>query len=437
MRASALKYAILSIMTNVAVVIFCFMPLYGFLTVWGAHLFGGYTFIRLVAEILLAVCVLCMLYLMVTDQKIRGHTLSRRLVWIILLFSGVTVVWGIIAQVADLVNLKALCYGLIVDLRPLAFFLVTWAIAVRTNRLRAPWLRLVLIPAAIVVVFGLLQVFVLPRDFLSHFGYGPNTIPVFETINHNVQYVRIASTLRGANPLGAYLIVPLSILAVLWSRGHREWYYVLLFLGGVVVLYFSFSRSAWIGALISLAIIVFAALRKNQQKERALYVFGALLIIVGCLLFGLRNNPHIQNVFYHTQTHSAVATTSDGGHATALKSGIHDIIHDPLGRGPGSAGPASVYNNHPARIAENFYIQIGQEVGILGLALYLLISLGIGYLLWLRRDDPLAYAMFASFVGLTFVNLLSHAWADDTLAYIWWGYAGIAMAPYDKAKDKI
>jgi hypothetical protein len=23
--------------------------------------------------------------------------------------------------------------------------------------------------------------------------------------------------------------------------------------------------------------------------------------------------------------------------------------------------------------------------------------------------------------------MLSHAWADDTLAYVWWGLAGIAM----------
>jgi hypothetical protein len=29
---------------------------------------------------------------------------------------------------------------------------------------------------------------------------------------------------------------------------------------------------------------------------------------------------------------------------------------------------------------------------------------------------------------LTVVNLLSHAWADDTLTYVWWGLAGIAMA---------
>jgi hypothetical protein len=45
------------------------------------------------------------------------------------------------------------------------------------------------------------------------------------------------------------------------------------------------------------------------------------------------------------------------------------------------------------------------------------------------RADPLALGLFASFIGLTVVNLFMHAWTDDTLAYVWWGLAGIAMAP--------
>ena len=60
--------------------------------------------------------------------------------------------------------------------------------------------------------------------------------------------------------------------------------------------------------------------------------------------------------------------------------------------------------------------------------MFVLINAGVGYLLWLRRADPLALTLFASLIGLTLVNMLSHAWADDTLAYVWWGLAGVAMA---------
>ena len=46
-----------------------------------------------------------------------------------------------------------------------------------------------------------------------------------------------------------------------------------------------------------------------------------------------------------------------------------------------------------------------------------------------------ALSLFGSLIGLTFINLLSHAWTDDTLAYVWWGLAGIAMAPLPEIKD--
>jgi hypothetical protein len=102
-------------------------------------------------------------------------------------------------------------------------------------------------------------------------------------------------------------------------------------------------------------------------------------------------------------------------------------VHDPFGRGPGSAGPASEHNDKPARISENYFLQIGQEAGWLGLGLFAAITILVGKTLWDKREDQLAMIMLVSLIGLTFVNLLLHAWADDTLAYVWWGMAGVAV----------
>ena len=68
-------------------------------------------------------------------------------------------------------------------------------------------------------------------------------------------------------------------------------------------------------------------------------------------------------------------------------------------------GPASYYNDGQTRIAENYFIQIGQETGWLGLLLFLLINAGVGALLYVRRADPLALSLFAALIGLTFINL--------------------------------
>ncbi len=436
MRASALKYAILSVMAIIAMLILLIMPFHAFLTVWGSSLIGHYTALRLWKEVLLLGCFVGLVYLLATDQKIRGSTLPRLLVWLILAYGLLLFTWGAVTYRWHDVSSKALGYGLIVDLRFPAFFLVTWAIASRTTRLRAHWQQIILWPALIVVIFGLLQIYVLPHDFLSHFGYGPNTIAPFETINHNASYIRIESTLRGANPLGAYLLIPISLLTVLILRGKRSWQYIAFLAGSLLTLFFTFSRSAWVGAAISIAVILLTILNKGKYREWVLTSACVVALIIGGLAFTLRHNTRFENIFYHTQTNSAVKTTSDEGHVSAFESGLKDLIHQPLGEGPGSAGPASAYNNHPARIAENFYIQIGQEVGWLGLAIFLLINAGVGYLLWLRRADPLALCLFASLIGISFINFLSHAWADDTLAYVWWGLAGIAMAPYVKSKEK-
>lgn len=412
--------------------IFLVIPFHAFLTIWGADLFGHYTALRLWKEVLLVIASLGLLFLVAFDHKIRTNTLTRRLVWLILAYTAVNCVWGAIALYTNDVDAKAVGYGLIVNLRFLAFFLLCWSLGLRMSRLRNHWQWLILWPAAVVVVFGLLQVFVLPKDFLVHFGYGVQTIEPFETINNDSSYVRIASTLRGANPLGAYLLIPLSMLAVLIAKRQQNKKQIALFVGGIIVLFFTFSRSAWIGALLAFATIAIVQYPK-LYTNRKFIVASVVVAIIGVLsAVGLQSNSRFQNLIFHTHDNSQVATSSNDMRASALQNGIDDVADDPLGDGPGSAGPASVHNDGKARISENYYMQIAQETGWIGLILFLLINAGVGFLLWLRRDDNLALSLFASLIGISFINLLSHAWTDDTLAYLWWGMAGIAMIPSRK-----
>jgi hypothetical protein len=430
MRAISLKYPILMWASGSVLLIMTLVPFHAFLTVWLSSLIGHYTALRLWDEVLLALAALVVLILLLIDHHMRSHTLPRRLVQLVLLYILVTLVCGLVAFKQQHVTEKSLGYGLIVDLRFLVFFLIAWSLSLRTKRLQDRWRGALLFPATLVVIFGLLQAFLLPTGFLHHFGYGPQTISPVETINHNQHYLRIMSTLRGANPLGAYLVIPISLLSVLILRGHGYRRYKLLWAGAVLTLFFSFSRSAWLGAIISIAIIAALSLRSNKMRRRLLMAVSGFIVLAAVLTASLWHNVHFQNLVFHTQEGSSIKATSDEGHAAALRAGMHDMVHRPFGRGPGTAGPASIYNQpHGTRIAENYFIQIGQETGWLGLGLFLLINAGVGYLLWLRRGDPLALALFASLIGLSFINLLSHAWTDDTLAFIWWGLAGLSLAP--------
>jgi len=422
---------------TIAAVVLVLVPFHAFLTVFASSLVGHYMVLRLWDDVLLLVLVGIGCFWLVKDRDLRKWFGSSLLVRLTLAYAALTLLLGFVSWAKGDVLPKALAYGVLVNLRFLAWFLAVLLAARKSQWLRRSWPKLVLIPAAIVVVFAVGQYTVLPHNFLSHFGYhAATTIAPIETINHNSHYIRVQSSLRGANPLGAYLVVVLSALGVLFIRGKRKLLCGIFGLVALYALYASGSRSAWIGTLLSLAVVAWLQLKTRRQQIG--FGITSLLILAaaasGYLL--LQGNTGLQNAVLHTQDHSAVSTSSNSAHASALRSGVQDVLHQPLGDGPGTAGPASEYNGkHPARIAENYYVQIAQETGWLGLALYLSIVVLVALELYVQiGQSRLVLIVFASLIGLSFVSVLSHAWTDDTLAYVWWGLAGIALAKPAKVK---
>jgi hypothetical protein len=424
------------LLTFIVAAILVSVPLYAFLTVWGSSLVGHYTALRLYTEVLLILATLVSLYLVFAHKTIRRVLFGSKLLWLIVGYVVVLVIVGIVSYWTKNVTAKALGYGLIVDTRFVVFFLVAWVAALASSFLLKHWVPLLLWPTAVVSTFGLLQAFVLPHDFLKHFGYNSSTIEPLQTINHNQKYIRIQSTLRGVNPFGAYLVLIISLLGALWLRIKRNWLEMVLLLASLIALFYTFSRSAWIGAFLAIVIIAGIGLFKTKFFSVVVALAVVVVLVIATVIIVDHHSTRLQNIIFHTQTNSAIKTTSDQGHLSGLKAGIKDIYHQPFGGGVGTAGPASVYNPNRTRIAEDYYIQIGQEAGIIGLGLFLAINLLVGYRLWQRRSNPLALGLFASFMGLVIVNLFSHAWADPTLAYLWWGLAGITMAIKINTKEK-
>jgi hypothetical protein len=428
---------VVNIMAWIVLIILALLPFHAFLSVWLSSVVGHYTLLRLWKEILLVVLGAGTLFILLRDQKLLKSLSSSLLVRLIMLYIAINVVWGLAAYGLNKVTLKSLGFGLTVNLRFLIFFLIVWIIATKSPLLKMLWLKLLLIPAGVVILAGLLQRVVLPYDFLKHFGYNSGTIFPYETINHNISYPRVMSTLRGANPLGAYLILVLTAIAALLIKiKARRLLWGIFVASCTLVLIFSYSRSAWIGAILSLLSLVLLSFKNGQIKRILLPTLAVLLAIGGIFAWIHHDNPTFENVFLHTQENSTVKTTSDQGHLSAFKGGVHDLVNEPLGRGVGTAGPASVYNSNNVRISENYFLQIAQEVGWVGMILFIAINYLVACELWVRKDDILPRILLSSLVGITFVNLLSHAWTDDTLAYLWWGLAGLAIAPIITDRQK-
>ncbi len=414
------------------VAIFVVAPFYAPLTVWLASHVQHFDFLKIWKEIALTALGVILLIFSVAHYKQIKSLFRDKLFLSFFMYICLTLVVGAFDLLSGRVARDAVIYGLLINVRLIGFFALTFlSVVFKELHLRFSWRKLVFIPAGLVIIFGLLQLTVLPKDVLTHIGYSKNTIVPYQTVDNRPDFVRVQSTLRGPNPLGAYLtliiiLATCSLLADKKARHRKQW--ALFIIAAGVVLFGTYSRSAWVGLALGFATILFA--RYRQKFSRGFLIACTVLGVVAFgTLFGLRHNYAVENVLFHSSQRSSSAESSNEQRTRGLEGGSRDVLNQPLGGGIGSAGPASRRNvGKPARIAENYFLQIGQEVGIIGLGLFLVINIILLARFWDQRTTVLGLGMLASLVGLTFINFVSHAWTDDTLAYVWWGLAGIALA---------
>ena len=402
-----------------------FVPVHALLTVWASTVVGHYTLLRLWPE----VAVLCLSLWFLASGRIRRvwRGLSQfHLGWPILLYILLSILYFAASALRGNVGLRPASYGLLLSLRPIVWFVLVYAVALERRWLVRHWQKLVFVPLAVVSAFAVLQFFVLPPDVLKHVGYekGVTIVPI-QTINQDTETIRAQSTLRGPNPLGAYILLGISLAWVFMRR--RAIKYSLLAVAGAA-LYLSFSRSAWVGLVVA-GLAWVAVSKRLVLNTRLMFVSSGVVLFVlfaGILL--IQTNQGFKNAILHVNDNSTAPQTSNEGRLSALREGATDVVTEPFGRGLGTAGPASMLEDTtPARNSENYFLSVGQETGWLGLGIFIVLCHWLARALYERRNI-FSRALLATFAGLSAVNMLSYAWADVTLAYMWWGLAGIALA---------
>ncbi len=439
MNLTHMQQKVSRVLLGLFMAILVLVPFQGFLTTWVSTFGGDLLIWRAWKELLLVPAVLLAFWLLWQLKPLRKQLFTRRINQVIVVFA----LWQLLVAALLGRDVDATALGLVIQLRLFVIFLLAQIIVYIQPVSKQLIRRLVLIPAALVVGFGLLQMFVLPHDFLTHFGYEKNvTIPPYFTIDEQLDKLRIASTLRGPNTLGAYLVLPglLLLSSCYWWLRHikgrvtqknivRALPHFLLLGGLLVVLYGSHSRSAWLGFLLAATVWVLLNLPRTWQKN--LIIIGLICsVLLGATIYQYRDTGFVQDVILHDNPQEGGEVSSNQGHLEATLDGIKDVQKDPVfGCAPGCAGPASVHNEDGTRISENYYVQTAQESGLIGLLLLLTIFALVGWQLFRSKPDPLTCAWLAAFIGIALINMLVHAWADDTLAYLWWGAAGLILWP--------
>lgn len=382
------------------------------------------------------------------------------------------------------VSIGRLALGIKYDFVPLVAFIVLRRVS------WSDWFGLaiqlyVLVIGGLIALYGLATL-ILPDSFFRFLGYSDahslyivnKPLSAFQQIAES-GVRRIQSTFSGPNQLGLWLLLPWSF-GVAWfvdrvlvtryslldrikqffrrneqratSNVLRPFLFLLL-IGSA--LFFSFSRSAWIGGfVIVVAVAAMSIPRKILWKVSA--IAGASLIVLGIVV-----TLAFPKVFFRL--------SSSRGHIEHPIEAWHRMWASPLGEGLGVVGPASARGSdtcvmlrpqddpswakssphlciflgdrqvqpeptaytckcpwHP----ENWYLQIGVELGVIGFVLFILLIVLI-----LRRFNAerraqnaelsaslctLHSALGLAFLGVSMGALFLHAWEDAAVAYSIW-----------------
>lgn len=384
-------------------------------------------FIKSWKEVLLGVALV--LAVVILTRWHQWGLLRRKLLYLIAGFAAL----NLLLVPLYFTTLEATLAGLLINLRYFLFFVLVYVAVVLYPGLRRAFLYVFFAGATVVIGFGLLQITVLPHDVLTYLGYGRDTIAPYLTVDQNMDYIRINSTLRGPNPLGAYAVIVLAMAAAVLAKGWgrvknwERWGLGLLGIGSGVILWVSYSRSALLAGGLALGLLVLVVYGRALRPM----VWAGLLgfaLLVGGAVFAFRDTPFISQVVLHEDPAEGNMVNSNDGHVESLVDGTGRLLRQPLGAGIGSTGSASLYSDQPV-IIENQYLFVAHETGWIGLGLFVAISGGVLVLTWRRRSDWLALAVFSSGLGLMVIGLVLPVWVDDTVSIIWWGLAAVALAP--------
>ena len=361
---------------------------------------------------------------------------------------------------------SATLYGIKYDLVPLVLFCIARRVSWSTG-FSAKAIRVLLGIGIVLALYGLCTLF-LPMSFFTALGYSDlhslyvpnNALPAFQQIGAS-GIRRIQSTMSGPNQFGLWLLLPFSIsllglirciqsddnfffrvLNIAQTTKAAFWTYasIVLLLSSTIIL--TFSRTAWLSAFLIVILAVFmryssAIAQKYIVRLLAPFIFGfAILAILA---------PNI--VF---RAHS----TKD--HILKPMLGIQHMVLHPFGSGLGSAGPAHnrisdacvflpekadaswaadrpslcVYTGdtqvQPVDricqcpfVTENWYIQIGVELGIFGLLLFAYIIFLLMQQLRSATDEAHSAVLFA-FFGISIAGMFLHSWESAAVAYTLW-----------------
>ena len=428
---------------QVALLLIGLLPLHAFLVTVGTKMLEGSGHAPLPAlalwkEVLLLVILLLAAAEFVVQEQ-RKIRLDRLDICILVLLALSLLVTALTHG-----NWKLYLFGFKYDFVPLVAFAILRRVP-WSEQFRSAAVTVIVVIGGAVALYGLATL-ALPMSFFRALGYsdlhslylpgGP--LAAFQQVG-GAGVRRIQSTLSGPNQFGLWLLLPWSFCLVRLSfKESLKNARVLLLLGVIgFALLFTFSRTAWLAGLVIAIVFIIRVLPERRARMHFLRLVGAgaMLLVVAAII-----DPA-----------TVVRFASSRDHLLKPLAAAQSILAHPFGQGLGTAGPASnrvsdacvfleagadagwaadrpelcVFVGgkqvQPASracrcpsVTENWYLQIGVELGVLGFVIFLVLII---FVLLHLTSVP---AVFLPFLGISVAGLFLHAWEESAVAYTLW-----------------
>jgi hypothetical protein len=211
-------------------------------------------------------------------------------------------------------------------------------------------------------------------------------------------------------------------------------------MGALLAVATSLSRTAVLGAFVTLLAFGGFSLSAGRQVIRPLLALLVLLVLATVLVTVLSSTEG-ESAFsrYTSIAPEKVGTTAPSYKEISLKQIPNDVAHDPFGFGLGTSGAASGFGGHTKVTLEGHgfsseteYNFVMNELGLPGLVLWvsftvLLIWLGVTRLHQVEDVETRVdlAAVFAVIVGLTFMGFAGAFMAGQGAGPYFWFASGV------------
>ncbi len=370
----------------------------------------------------------------------RRALLSSPVDWLALAFAGFVVLYALLPQswLGGGATHKGVLYAARHDLLPVGGYFLGRGLAL-TGDERRRVCRTVLLTAAFVAVYGLLDVFLVPLSWWRESGgwfsdqlgltyQGLSKLPENFVYNAggNVVYRRLTSSFL--SPLAtAYLLVVALFLVPFRGRRFGAPLALLLF----AALLWTHTRAALVALVLGLFLL--AALRR-----RVFPLMVAAVVVVLGLAFA-KEYAHVaprthftpqevvvqeRNAKQHPGASNQALSANESSlreHWASLKAGVRTVVHHPQGYGLGNAGVTAERTHVAVLAGESTYTELGVETGLAGALAFVLWSLAL-----LRATFRRAW-LAAAFAAVLFLGLQTDIVGIPWIAVVVWALAGDAV----------